>query len=273
MAFYEFSIGEFKCAVINDGDFLYEGMTSQLYSNLTDEEHEKWGIDPADDILFSNHFLYLDTGTHKVLIDAGLGVRPEPNTGKLIAILKANDIRPEEIDIVCFTHAHPDHIGGNTDARGEVNFPNARYLITKMEWDEFTTRDTVSDAVQKNLVLIKDRFEFIESEEEIVPGVSVLFTPGHTIGHVSFLVESQGEKLLNLGDVIQRPLQLKNLHWYAEWDYDGEILAATRKRMLDWTAEENILVLSCHMPTCGLGYVKKNGDVWDWESVEGPRKS
>ncbi len=131
-----------------------------------------------------------------------------PTTGKLIPNLRAEGITPEEIDFVILSHVHPDHAGGNLDEDGKLAFPNAQFVMWQKEWTFWTNDPDLSgfkiaqfvllliDCANRNIPPIQDRLTLIEREEEIVPGIHAMFTPGHTPGHMALIISSGEEKLL-----------------------------------------------------------------------------
>jgi glyoxylase-like metal-dependent hydrolase (beta-lactamase superfamily II) len=130
-----FSVGDIECTAISDGTFTYP--IDWIFSNAPREQLEDNLRDrhlPLNEVVSPYTCLLLKSGKHKVLIDTGAdGLAP--TTGDLLKQLAAEGITPAEITTVVLTHAHPDHIGGVIDANRRPAFPNARYLISKVEWD------------------------------------------------------------------------------------------------------------------------------------------
>jgi len=97
-------------------------------------------------------------------------------------------------------------------------------------------------------------------------------TPGHTLGHVSYHVESQGQRLLALGDVANHAvIALARPDWPFGFDADPALASATRRRTLDMAATDKVQVLGYHFPFPGLGHVEARGQgfgfvpsPWSW---------
>jgi glyoxylase-like metal-dependent hydrolase (beta-lactamase superfamily II) len=189
---FNFKIGQFECFVISDG-------TSKVPDAPSGQVLSKY--DPQPGHIMQSMCLLIRTAEHTVLIDTGWGAGVEKNAGKLFQNLRAVGIRRTEIDRVVLSHAHPDHLGGNTDAEGKSAFPNARYIMHEKDW-EFWTADPDQininvdenmkqisiNTAQKNLLPIQVQFDLIDSDTEVVPGVQVIWTPGHSPGHIVLVI-------------------------------------------------------------------------------------
>lgn len=271
---YTFEIGDFQCAVLIDGQFDRSGDTFFAHAPNQDAVRAALAERGGDYDAVPSWFkpLYINTGQYKVLVDTGNG----PERGQLMQQLDELGVQPGEIDRVIITHAHGDHVGGNTTADGEPAFPNARYVIWQGEWDYWHSDDVMGgmgEAGQaffnKNLTNLKDRFDFVDSETDIVPGIQAVSTPGHTPGHMALLFTSGEARLLHVADAIHQPLQIEFPDWSPRFDRQPDVSPITRHQLLRQAADEALLVFAFHFEPPGLGYVVADGDGWVWKPVQG----
>jgi len=282
-------IGAIECSVISDGTFPgtpapYTSPMNFLFSGAPEEslklalrEHNV-ELKVVSDWIIPFAGLLIKTGDRIALMDTGAGGLG-PDTGKLPGNLKAVGIKPEDIDIIIHTHAHRDHVGGNTDDEGNPVFPNARYYMWKDEWDYWnaeetkriyqgTGRETALEWTLKNLTPIKDRVELIDREGEILPGINAIKAPGHTPGHMALSIESGGEELLCLSDTVHHVIHLEHPEWATAIDFDRKQVNDTRRRLLSRAAEDQPLVFATHVPFPGLGHIVPKGDAWQWQPID-----
>ncbi len=97
--------------------------------------------------------------------------------------------------------------------------------------------------------------ETTRGEEQVAPGVRLLPTPGHTPGHQSLLLESQGERAMLIGDVAHHPAQVQEVEWGPRFDMDSAVAAATRRRIMERLEADDPLVIAGHFPAPGFGRV------------------
>ncbi|MEM2905851.1 MAG: MBL fold metallo-hydrolase [Candidatus Bathyarchaeia archaeon] len=139
-----FKIGNFECIVVKDGEHAYpypaKNVFINFFVNAPKEELEQMlrehglNSDGWEEYVSPYVSLVINTGDGLILVDTGAGAMAA-TTGKLMQNLQSEGLAPEDFDKVILTHAHPDHIGGNLDSQGKPAFPNARYIISKTEWD------------------------------------------------------------------------------------------------------------------------------------------
>ncbi len=218
--------------------------------------------------------LAVRSGGEWTLIDTGIDPI-DPNLGKLLPRLSEAGIKPEDISTVIITHAHPDHIGGNTDDEGNVNFPNAQFIMWKDDWNFWTDEtqlaklpDVFGDFTRKNLPPIKDQLELLEKETEVHTGIHAIPAQVHTPGHMVVGLSSGGEELLVIGDAVLHQINISKPDWYAVYDIDPDRAVRTRKRLLERSEVEGAPLQCFHYyPFPGLGKVEKYNDEWRWEPI------
>lgn len=252
-----FSVGDFSCAALADGQHKYENPAGLLFSNAPAEElrkalslegtpSEQWTSWTSDYTC-----LLVDTGKQRVLMDSGSGALL-PEAGRLTASLQALDLSPADIDLVCFSHAHPDHIGF-------AGFPNARLIMNRKEWQFWHTqpelprlpqamRDALLQLILPALAHLQNRLELIDDVMEIAPGIQTLAAPGHTPGHLAVAVASGNQTLLYTGDAFLHPLHLRHPQWSALVDVLPEQAVATRKRLLQLARQGHAPIFGFHFP-------------------------
>lgn len=287
--YYQFKLGAFDCACISDGDVNYP--VPNFFKDISLEQARailrSLGL-PTTHIHSPYTLLYVDTGKHKVLIDTGVGqlgskihelFREVDNSGLEAGIALRNlhnaGIKPSDIDTVIITHAHPDHIAGNLNADGDLNFPNAHYYICQAEWDFwFSDEQTKNipalfvETARTNLTPIGSRVTFFEPETEIVPGITAIPTPGHTPGHLALSVTSGDKELIHVSDAVINPIYLKHPDLLLPYDIDPEQAISSRKVLCERAATSNALVFGHHYPPYpNLGHIVQQGNVWGWEPL------
>ena len=220
----------------------------------------------------SLNVLYLESRGCRILADVGFGAAARPAMGQTELALEQIGLSASDIDIVYLTHFHGDHIAGLVDADGEPIFSQARYLTAQAEWDEWMGPDgrwRAADDVQqiKNMESLQDRLDFVSPGDEIADGVTVVGLEGHTMGHTGLLVESRGERLIHVVDLLHQAFQFEHLDWGFVFDSDTALATETRKRILHRCADEQLLTLFYHLDFPGLGYVRRDEAAFQWHPL------
>ncbi len=169
------------------------------------------------------------------------------------------------VDAVVCTHLHTDHVGWNTmpeNGKWVPTFPNARYLIGRNEYDFWSThRDAEQQAMLGDSV--KPIFgaglaELVELDHVISPEIRLTPSVGHTPGHVSVMIESEGERAVITGDMAHHPCQMAHPDWVLG-DDDPQVAARTRARLFAEWADQPILVIGTHFAAPTAGRVVRDG--------------
>ena len=241
---------------------------------------------PADErnrIQLGMRTLLIEHQSGLILIDTGAGNKENEKFKDIYGIenegaarltmledgLARIGVRPSDIVLVINTHLHFDHAGGNTrlrpDGQLEVSFPNATYIIKRGEY-EFATHPnerTAASYFDRNYTPVEaaNKVEFVASEKEIVKGVRVIPTPGHTPFHQSILIESSGERAFYLGDLVPTHAHLP-LPWIMGYDVELLVTLETKRRILKQAVDENWLVIFEHDATTAWGRVEHDGKAY-----------
>jgi glyoxylase-like metal-dependent hydrolase (beta-lactamase superfamily II) len=232
---------------------------------------------PPDDrnrIPLALRCLLVETPDTLVLIDNGVGnkedekfidiygIENEGSPTRLEDALRSAGHEPDDIEIMIDTHLHFDHAGGNTmkDVDGQIrlSFPKARYFVQQGEWDYAHWRNERIQAsyLPHNFdpVQAAGRMELVQGEREIVPGITVLPTPGHTPHHQSVLIRSGGETAIFLADVMPTSAHLP-LPWIMAYDVEPLVTLETKRSLIKRIREEDWTLIFEHDPRVAWGRV------------------
>ena len=272
---HRFTLGEAAVTTIRDGAHQREGIKPPFSLDKSDDEIA--AIARANNLPthgFENTYTptVLHIGGQTVLFDTGFGAMMRDNhAGNLRRRLGQAGYAPEDIDVVAFTHCHPDHIAGVMED-GAPAYPNARYVIGRREYDAWNDGSEIPEARAQNREMflklippLAEKMTFLEDGDAVIPGLNAEAAFGHSLGHMMYRVESAGKSLLIWGDVTNHYVfSLQYPDSTVGFDDNKDMAIATRKRVLDMVATDGLLVSGHHMPFPSIGYVERNGDSYRW---------
>ena len=260
-------LGQFDLHLISDGHFRLDGgamfgvIPKALWNRTTD-------CDEQNRVRLALNCLLIRTGEYNLLVDTGCGHKYTAKQMRIYGIehppdilsqLAGRDLEPADIDIVINTHLHFDHCGGNTLVRADEvipTFPEATYTVRRQEFEDAShpNERTAVTYLKHNWESIRaeGRLELVEEDTEIVPGVTVVATAGHTLGHQSVRVESDGRILFCIADLCPTQAHLP-LPWIMAFDEYPMKTLASRRRIYRQAVDENWDVLFGHDSAHPLG--------------------
>lgn len=236
-------------------------------------------VTPEGHLITSVHALVVDAPGLKLVVDTCIGndkprrmTANQPlNTAFLDLLAKAGS-PAESIDTVLCTHLHVDHVGWNTrfvEGRWVPTFPNARYLIGRIEYEHWSQEQQAEPAAVMNdsvLPLIEAGLvDLVDLDHRLSDEVRLLPTPGHTPGHVSVMIESRGARAVITGDVMHHPCQIGRPQWTTSFDSDRAAGTATRMQLLHDFADSGVLVIGTHFATPTAGQIKRDGETFRFD--------
>ncbi|MDJ1007592.1 MAG: MBL fold metallo-hydrolase [Paracoccaceae bacterium] len=254
---HSFALGDFQVSTVLAGTRTMEDDPQGIFGmNVSPEEFaavSEENFIPADKVQFFFTPTVVNTGAEVVLFDTGLSAE------MTLPALAAAGIAAEDVDVVVITHMHGDHIGGLTDADGNPTYPNARYVTGQVEFDAWAGMD--NEGFDAKMRPFAEQTTFIGDGGSVVSGITGMAAFGHSPGHMVYMLESNGEQMVVMGDLANHHVwSLAYPDWEVRFDMDKEAAAATRRRVLGMVAAERLPVIGYHMPFPAIGYVDTRGD-------------
>jgi glyoxylase-like metal-dependent hydrolase (beta-lactamase superfamily II) len=276
---YRMKVGAFEVTVLNDGWLPIE---SKNYSG-----------DPAGAAkLLQAAFLpdatptpvnqwLVNTGDKLVLVDTGTSNVFAPTLGRTLKSLAAAGVDPAAIDAVVITHIHPDHAAGLLTPDKKVAFPNASVHVNADEhafWLEGEIKVPDAKPFWKGFAELgraafkpyadAGKVHTFKDGAELIPGITAVHAPGHTIGHSMVRLHPTGGEILLWGDIVHNAaLQFPEPDRSIAFDFEPPTAIATRKKVFDMTATDRLMVAGTHIAFPGIGHVAKAGTGYAWVPV------
>lgn len=273
-------VGAAELSVINLGDLSYrlkdvirvpESKWRPLYGSL----YESRLPFPSQSVLISTgrSLILVDAGDYKIFAAEGKeyvkkGYRPPPG---LVSQLRRSGVAPEQVGHVVITHAHLDHFAGVTRSGGGrfvPTFPRATYHLGREDWENPETKKSLAspssyEARTFGVLHGLGVLDLVSAEEELVPGASIIPTPGESPGHQAVMVQSEGQTAYCVGDLFHHSSEVENPEWMAPW-CDALSNLKSRRAILARAAEEDALIVPAHMPP---GHVRRAGRSFTYEPL------
>jgi len=282
MRIKKLTLGSFEIYGLQDGLFRLDG--GAMFGVVPKVLWEKrFPADEKNRIKLALNCLLIKTKKALFLVETGIGsklnlkssdlysVKTEPG---LIPSLRKLGVEAEDMNFVVNTHLHFDHCGGNTskNKEGEIvpTFPMAKYIIQKGEWEYAlhpSERDRASYLDENFLPLEKYSLaQIIEGKKQISAGVEVFPVPGHTAFHQCVKVQSQGEILFFLGDLVPTTAHI-GLPYIMSYDLFPLETLKNKKIYYEKAIREDWILAFNHDPEHYFGKVVKEGDKYKFQPL------
>ncbi|WP_420860479.1 MBL fold metallo-hydrolase [Algirhabdus cladophorae] len=251
----DFQVGEFKVTTLLAGSRAVDGPQNIFGMNVDAEEFAAVSAENfigTDAAQFFFTPTVVNTGSEVILFDTGL------NPAGITNALSSAGYTPADITHVVVTHMHGDHIGGLSGDAGET-FTNAAYVTGRKEFDAWSKTDNENFA--KKVAPLAEKMTFLEDGQDVRGGITAMEASGHTPGHMTYMLESNGTQLLLMADLANHYVwSLAYPDWEVKFDMDKSAAAASRRKVLGMLAAEKVPTIGYHMPFPGLGFVDTRGD-------------
>jgi glyoxylase-like metal-dependent hydrolase (beta-lactamase superfamily II) len=260
-----FDLGEFRISslsdgvniVPNDGPVFGADVGPKAVSQVLKEAGQ------ADaTINLSVDALLARRGRDVVLLDAGLGPAVP---GALLGSLGLAGVTPDAVTTVLITHVHDDHVGGLVTKDGRSTFSKAKILISEPDWKWLRQQPEMADLCK----ILSQQVKTFSPGDDVVDGIKSIRIAGHTPGHVGFLISSNGQTLLDVGDTVHSSIvSLAKPDWAMGYDNDRDNGRISRKAILAQLVGSRQLVFAPHFPFLGVGLIVSKSDHFEWMPKE-----
>ncbi|WP_417763256.1 MBL fold metallo-hydrolase [Shewanella sp.] len=277
---YTVQIGKVRVTALNDGTVPQDA--KNLLRNISQAQIDKqlaynFQSNPVEGSI--NAYL-IQLPQHTVLVDTGAGQMFGPDKGgKVLADLAAIGIKPADITDVLLTHSHSDHTGGLIKD-GKPVFTNATIHVGKPDIDFFFDNEQMKnspygqgyfDGARTTLKPYLDakQVKTFSGSEQVLPGITATVHPGHTPGAAFYRLDSEGESITFIGDIIHiAAVQFANPKVTIIYDQDQSKAQAVRSNAFAEFAKDGELVAGPHLAFPGIGHLRSNGSGYEWIPID-----
>ncbi|QHJ13205.1 N-acyl homoserine lactonase [Paraglaciecola mesophila] len=273
--FYRTQLGQFTVVALSDGtvDLPMDKLLHQD-AEKTKQQLAKMFLNVPTETSVNGYLI--DTGNEVLLVDTGAGSLFGPTLGKITSSLQAAGYSLSDVNHILITHLHPDHVGGLSKG-GQRVFENATIHAGQADLDFWLSKAQMAKAPKDskgffqgamsslNPYVSAGKVKGLQGDEQIVPGIQTDATHGHTPGHTSYVVSSEGQEMWVIGDLIHAgAVQFPHPETTIDFDSDPEQAKAQRLRVFSTIAKREALVAGAHLQFPGLGHLRKTQDGFNW---------
>jgi glyoxylase-like metal-dependent hydrolase (beta-lactamase superfamily II) len=243
----------------------------------------RWAAEEPDEdrrLLQALNCLLVETPAGRVLVETGIGERID-DKGRtmrgyvgdpIVPALEKAGFEPGSVDVVAMSHLHFDHAGGLLQADGSRAFPRAMIVAQRAEWEIALGENSrlVASYDQPELRLARDwgAEGWADGERELLPGVSVVPTGGHSAGHQAVIVRGSGaggRTLAFFGDLAMRPWSA-NPRWVTSYDDFPLDSVQVKGELFARAADEEWIVVLSHESSQPIGRLVRDRDRFTFEA-------
>jgi glyoxylase-like metal-dependent hydrolase (beta-lactamase superfamily II) len=267
------TLGDTKLSYVPDGQATLNAR--MMLPEVTDElwaQHAEY-LDDGGHLMASVGGLLVERDGRALLIDAGVGpisVGPPLNAfgiqtgGKLLDSLAALGRSPADIEAVAFTHLHNDHFGWGWLPADRPAFAGTPLLVAEPEWTQrhYAEAQGMTDMIKA----LEPHVRTVTEGEEIFPGVTVRYTPGHSAGHAAYVISAGRQKVVAFGDAFHTPLQVIHPRWENVFDFGRQQSTSLRESLVFELAEPDTIGFAVHFPE-PFGRIRIDG-MAAWQPIE-----
>jgi len=269
---WKLACGSYTLFVIEDGYYWRDPAT--YYAESTDRDWRFHQRNAAGQARLNFGCYIITDGERTMMIDSGIGeISQEGMTAGLMPeAVDALGIARDSVETVVYTHMHYDHIGGSQRG-GEIVFPNARHVFHRNEWEHWKTVDSdFGIAARRIMAPLFDAgvVDFIDGDTEFHPGIIAIEKFGHTPGHLSVTIESEGTRTFVGGDLSNNPFQVEHPNWSLPVDNDHALAGTTRDGVFESIKDTGTSFVAPHYPMPGVGKIVTDDGVRVYQPMTVP---